>query len=76
MKRQTLAAIMMVVLIGLSLGFMAEECHAGGGDYMERTGIEGLFAGRDDAEGRGPNRWQMALGIAAFPVMIAVVKWL
>jgi len=75
-KKRLLAALILVAILGVSLAFFAEECRAQGQDYMERTGIEGLFAGKRDADGRGPNRWQTIVGLVAFPVSFIVIKWL
>jgi len=73
-SKSILSVIALCLILVVAIGFFAEAAH--GQDYMERKGLEGLFAGKKDMEGQGPTGWQKALGIGSLVVMIIVVKWL
>ena len=72
--KRIFSALALCLIAIFAVGFFAEAVHAQ--DYMDRKGIEGLFAGGKDMEGKGPTNVQKAIGIGSCIVMIAVVKWL
>lgn len=78
--RRAIAAVLLCAFSCLLILWMAEECQAGadGGssDYLQRKGIEGLFSKKTGTDPRSPQRWQKWLGIGAFFVTFAVIKWL
>lgn len=45
-------------------------------DVSDRRGIEGLFAGGKDMEGKGPTTFQKWLGFGSVVVAFVVWKWL
>ncbi len=49
---------------------------AGGDDYMERKGIEGLFAKKGGNDPRAPKTWQKTLGFGSIVVLILAIKYL
>ena len=75
-SRKWLRMALMCLVLVMMLAYMADTVYAGAG-LEERTGIEGLLAGRDDADpDRAPNKTQKFVGVASFGVMIIVVKYL
>ncbi len=75
-SRKWLKTAVMCLMLVMMMAYMADTVYAGA-DLDERRGIEGLLAGRDDADpDRAPNSTQKFLGIASFGVMIIVVKYL
>ncbi len=72
--KKTFAALALCLIALLAIGFVSDVVHAQ--EYMERKGLEGLFAGGKDMEGKGPTTVQKWIGFGSCVVMIAVVKWL
>ena len=68
------SGLALCIIALLAIGFVADVAYAQ--DYMERKGMEGLFAGGKDMEGKGPTTVQKWIGFGSCVVMIAVVKWL
>ncbi len=75
-KQRALAAAMLCLFCCVLILWLAEDCQAQDGDYMQKKGIEGLFSGKGGSDPRAPKGWQKALGIGAFFVTFAVIKWL
>lgn len=75
MPMKTIFAVAaLCLLMCFAIGFVADVAHAQ--EYMERKGIEGLFAGKKDMEGKGPTSVQKWIGLGSCVVMVIVVKWL
>lgn len=75
MTAKVLAVVALCLLACIGIGFFTDVAFAQD-DYMERKGIEGLFAGKKDMEGKGPTSVQKWIGFGSCVVMIIVVKWL
>lgn len=77
--KRALCALLLCLMLTTLFGWFGQTCDAGEMDpeRMQRTGIEGVFQGGAawDSE-KAANKWQTALGLGAFVVMIIVVKWL
>lgn len=76
MKRRIMATVLLLSFCCLLMLWFAEDCHAEENDYLQKKGIEGLFSGKGGTDPRSPKGWQKALGIGAFFVTFAVIKWL
>lgn len=72
--KRIFSALALCLIALLAIGFCTETAQAQ--EYMERKGMEGLFAGGKDMEGKGPTGTQKMIGFGSCIVMIAVVKWL
>ena len=79
MSRQGLQMVALCLVLFLMMAYFAEFAYAAGDelDLSEKKGIEGLFAKKSSAKDpRAPNKNQKFVGVAAFFVMIVVVKYL
>lgn len=85
--RQFLVLIALAIALSLVLTLaLPDDAHAQAEDgkadkthdkkQATKKGVSGALADGRDAEGEGPSKLQMGIGIGSFIVMIIVVKWL